>query len=276
MTIIKSIHNLNIEVVKNLDKIRKYNIQCVVGIPRSGMIPASLIATHLQLPLTDVYGIINNNLNDKSNTFRSFDLSKKFTILLTDDSINTGKAMNEAVALIKKSLPNIEIIRFAVWCSEKTKASDVDLYCDRLETPRAFQWNLWNHHASKNWASDLDGVICRNPTKDENDKGVKLENFYKTADPLFLYKKPIKYVVTARLEKYRSITEEWLAKHGIKYHQLIMKQNPKVNHWEYKLNFLLQNPVDLYIESDMKQSKKIASGGNIPVWCVDNQTFYNR
>jgi uncharacterized HAD superfamily protein len=275
MTIVKSVFDLNNTIVSNLHIIRNLNINSVVGIPRSGMIPASLISTHLQLPLTDVYGFLNNNLNYKSNSFKSFNNDDKFTILLVDDTINTGKAMSSATSLLKSKFPNIKIIRFAVWKSEKTSINDIDIVCDICNNPRAFQWNLWNHNSSKNWASDLDGVICRNPTVEENDKGSNLENFYKTADPLFLYQKPIKYIITGRLEKYRSVTEYWLSKHNIKYNQLIMKQDTKVNHWEYKKDSLiLHNDVSLYIESDIKQAKKIASNCSIPVWCVDNQTYY--
>lgn len=277
MTIIKSVSDLNREIVSNLHIIRKLKVDGIVGIPRSGMIPASLISTHLQLPLTDVHGLLNNNFNHKSNSFKTIDGTKKIKILLVDDTINTGRAMNDAVSLIKSNFSNIEIVRFAVWKSEKTNPHDIDLVCSTCDNPRAFQWNLWNHNSSKNWASDLDGVICRNPTKHENDRGPNLEYFYKTADPLFLYQKPIKYIITARLEKYRSVTEDWLSRHNIKYHQLIMKNNIKANHWEYKKDFLVsQTDISLYIESDVKQAKKIASNCLTPVWCVDNQTYYRK
>lgn len=277
MTTIKSVSDLNREIVSNLHIIRKLKVDGVVGIPRSGMIPASLISTHLQLPLTDVHGLLNYNFNYKSNNFKTFETSKKLKILLVDDTINTGKAMNDTVSLIRSKLSNIEIVRFAIWKSEKTSHNDIDLVCGICNTPRAFQWNLWNHNSSKDWASDLDGVICRNPTKEENDRGPKLEHFYKTADPLFLFQKPIKFIITARLEKYRAITQDWLSRHNVKYHQLIMKNDIKANHWEYKKDFLVLNKdISLYIESDVKQAKKIASNCFTPVWCVDNQTYYRK
>lgn len=277
MTVVKSVYDLNQELVANLHNIKQLNFDCVVGIPRSGMIPASLIATHLQLPLADVYGFLNGNLNLKSGKFKSANVAHNLKILLVDDTINTGKAMKSAVQLIQSKFSTVEIVRFAVWKSEKTNHNDFDFVCSICNNPRAFQWNIWNHNSSINWATDFDGVLCRNPTKEENDKGLKLENFYKTVHPLFVYQKPIKYIVTARLEKYRKITEIWLKSNNIKYESLIMKSDTSKEHWEYKKDFLKDhNEISLYIESDVKQAKMISKNCSTSVWCVDNQTFYQK
>ena len=44
----RTVHDLNLAITKKLYDIRQLDVDLVVGIPRSGMLPASLIATHLQ------------------------------------------------------------------------------------------------------------------------------------------------------------------------------------------------------------------------------------
>lgn len=277
----RSIEHLNLAIVNNLHKIRALDADLIVGIPRSGMLPASLIATHLQLPFTDI---------DSYNSGRWYIKSKKVTVpsdlpntplrvLLVDDTINTGTAMRHAVSTLRNS--NDTVIKFAVYGSPKNKPEDIDFICELCPLPRAFQWNIWKHNDAKNWGTDMDGVLCRDPIKKENDKGPLLENFYKTVEPKFLFSKPIKYIITSREERFRTVTEEWLLKYNITYEKLIMKPNglPGGNqaHAEYKANILKTGPwsdVQLYIESDPKQAKIMAQLINIPIWCIDNQKLY--
>lgn len=275
----RSIENLNLAIVKNLDKIRLLNIDLIVGIPRSGMLPASLIATHLQLPFTDIdsYNSKRWYIRNKKITVPADIPNKPMRILLVDDTINTGNAMRNVLATIQKN--NDIIIKFAVYGSPKNKKEDIDFVCEECPLPRAFQWNLWKHTDAKKWATDMDGVLCRDPTKKENDKGERLLKFYQTADPRFLFSKPVKYIITSREERFRKVTEEWLLNNHITYEKLIMKPTgvPGGNqsHAEYKASTINNlNNIELYIESDPAQAKIISNLVNIPVWCTDNQTLY--
>lgn len=275
----RSIEHLNLAIVKNLDKIRSLKIDLIVGIPRSGMLPASLIATHLQLPFTDIDSYNSNRwyVRSKKVTVPSDIPNKPMRVLLVDDTINTGNAMRTVLASIRKS--NDTIIKFAVYGSPKNKPGDIDFVCEECPLPRAFQWNLWKHNDARNWATDMDGVLCRDPNKKENDRGPRLEQFYKTAEPKFLFTKPIKHVITSREERFRKVTEEWLSRHNINYESLIMKPTgaPGGNqsHAEYKANTLKRlSGIDLYIESDPKQAKIMSQYINIPVWCTDNQKLF--
>lgn len=269
--IIKTVTDLNNEIVSNLDRIKKLNIDIIVGIPRSGMIPASIISTYLQLPLTDPINLLANKCYYKSGEVVSIDSKKN--ILLVDDSIDSGKSMKIAVDQLNNI--NHNIIRFAVWRSNNTSNNAIDMYCNTLNQPRAFSWNLWAHKSLSSWATDLDGVLCKDPTPEQNDRGEKYINFIKTATPLFPLKRKIKYIITGRLEKYRKETEEWLSKNNIKYGQLIMKTDESVKHARSKIEILKKLPdVTLYIESEYKQARDISAGTGLPVWCVDTQQFF--
>lgn len=276
----RSIEDLNLAIVKKLDQIRALNIDLIVGIPKSGMLPASLIATHLQLPFANVDNYNSNRCyvrNKKITIPTNISFDKNLRILLVDDTINTGNAMRNVLSNIRKS--DDVIIKFAVYSSPKTKSNDIDFVCEECPLPRAFQWNLWKHDRAINWATDMDGVLCRDPTKKENDKGLQLKNFYKTAEPKFLFTKPIKYIITSREERFRYITDTWLQTHNIKYEKLIMKETGKPGgnqaHAEYKATTIKNFPeLELYIESDAKQAKIMSQFINIPVWCIDDQKLY--
>lgn len=275
----KTVDDLNLAIVQNLHKIRQLNIDLIVGIPRSGMIPASLLATHLQLPFTDVdsYNSKRWYIRDKKITVPADITDKPLKVLLVDDTINTGNAMRNVIKTLQSN--NDTIIKFAVYGSPKNRPEDIDYVCEICPLPRAFQWNIWKHNSASKWATDMDGVLCRDPSKKENDKGERLKNFYANAEPKFLFTKPVKYIITSREDQYREVTTAWLKKYNIVYEQLIMKQTgqPGGNdaHGRYKSQVLNSlTDIELYIESDPKQAKIISQLVNLPVWCTDSQKLY--
>lgn len=277
MITIKSVHDLNLLITKNLHILSKLDIDIVVGIPRSGLLVATIIATHLQKPVSDLHSYISNRALIASGKFNNIDPNIPLNILLVDDSINTGKSMQDAVSLINENPTKHKIIKFAAYISPKTNLNNVDIYFENCPHPRAFQWNLWRHSYLKNWATDMDGVLCRDPIwKKENDRGPKLIKFYETVETKFIPSSPIKYIITSRLEKNRTITEQWLQKNNIKYQQLVMKPTDSdYNHAMYKVDIINSfSDIELYIESDIKQAQTISQNVNIPIWCIDSQTTY--
>jgi len=273
----RTIYDLNIAITRNLLQIKKLNIDLIVGIPRSGLLPASLIATHLQLPFTDVEGYINNRYYDRAGKQTvAKDLSSvPKRVLLVDDSINSGKAMSKVLDILPKN--NDIIIKFAVFGSPKNKPGSVDMTCEIVDLPRAFQWNIWKHDGLAKWGTDMDGVLCRDPSKKEVKR--EFENFVLKAETLYNLKKPIKYIITARKEQWRSQTEQWLKNNNVPYRHLIMKTNDykhgdNVNA-EYKVETINRlGDLELYIESNDIQAQQIAKQVSIPVWCTDSQKVY--
>ena len=59
----RSVNDLNHCIVANLHRLPR-DIDLVVGIPRSGVLAASLIALHLNLPLVDLDGFIEGGKHD--------------------------------------------------------------------------------------------------------------------------------------------------------------------------------------------------------------------
>lgn len=270
----KSFSNLNSIIIKDLANIRKLNkFDLIVGIPRSGIIPASIISLNLNIPLADLYSYINNIILLPHGGTRSIK-NEKQKILLVDDTINTGKSMKTAIEKIKTNRPNDQIMTYAVWRSPLTDMDSIDYSSSLLSRPRIFEWNLWKKDTVIDYGFDLDGVFCKDPDIHENDKGPKLINFYKNALPKFIPKNKIGYIVTNRLEQHRAITKIWLMNNNINYRKLLMKENPAEGHIEHKIRKIKTLPIKLFIESDTRQAKNISAKIGIPVWCIDNQKLY--
>lgn len=200
---------------------RDHKITGIVGIPRSGMIPASAMAAKLSLPL---YSFVDNKitlLNSFSDhggyRMRHFQKSDG-KLLFVDDTCNTGRSAQK----IKEVFPNSIIS--AVYSTTRG-SSNLDYYGKILENPHILSWNFFNSYHVTHSLFDLDGVLSPNIPldicRDEN----KYVKFLQEVTPLY-YRIPklfeIKAIVTSRLEKYRDVTEEWLDKHQVKYKRLLM------------------------------------------------------
>jgi orotate phosphoribosyltransferase len=102
----------------------------------------------------------------------------------------------------------------------------VDFYSKLVDHPRCFEWNIMHHAFLERSCIDLDGILCKDPTNDENDDGQNYRHFLINVEPLLRPSVEIGWIVTCRLEKYRKLTEEWLRKHSIKYKNLVMMNLP--------------------------------------------------
>jgi uncharacterized HAD superfamily protein/hypoxanthine phosphoribosyltransferase len=257
---------------------RKYNL--VVGIPRSGMVPAYMIGLRLNLPVIDLDGFLNGN--DPSGGSR---LKEKADcpirhVLIVDDSIRSGSQLN----LVKKKLNGFCEIKFG-FCTpfaSTPNMEQVDHYFELIDRPRVFQWNLMHSWIFEHSCVDIDGVLCDDPNESENDDGENYIQFLLNAPLKYKPAVPVKTLVTNRLEKYRPQTERWLSQNGIQYKELIMLNLPdraarvrQGNYGAFKAEvYKSQKDALLFIESDRGQSVRINKTTGRPVFCVDEMSYY--
>lgn len=276
---IRSFNDLNLAVANGLHLIDRSRFDVVVGIPRSGMLPATLIATHFQLPLTDVASFARGVLWGRSGV--SAPVPARARVLLVDDSCNKGTAMARAVAAIRKNAGAIS--RLAVFGPYQLAdpASVVDIVLAECRGPRIFQWNMWKHKRMPRWGFDFDGVICRDPTSRENDDGPAYLKFLREAEPVHLPARPIGPIITGRLEKYRGETEAYLARHGVQHAGLHMmpfatkaERMAAGGRGQWKAEVAAGLGLEMFIESNPKQAGIIARRASIPVWCTTTQEVF--
>jgi len=268
MLTVKSVADLNHCIATNIHKLNRKDYDVVVGIPRSGMLPASIIATLLQLPLADVESYRQGRVWGRSGHIEG----AGDRVLLVDDTSNKGGAMAAAVARIKRAS---KITRFAVYGPYRDDYSIIDLFFEIVPGPRAFEWNFAKHARLPRWGFDIDGVLCRDPTREENDRGENYDVFIRDVPQLFRPLRPLGIIVTCRQERYRPQTERWLASHGISYKHLVMspKTRPQGSKGLWKaamireLAFSKDTRIEFFMESELKQARQIADTCKIPVWC---------
>ena len=89
-----------------------------------------------------------------------------------------------------------------------------------------FQWSFMRTPELRNYCLDIDGVLCRDATKAEDDDGPNYLRFLRDASPLFIPTAEVGWLVTSRLEKYRAETETWFERYSIRYRELVMLDLP--------------------------------------------------
>jgi uncharacterized HAD superfamily protein len=209
--------------------------------------------------------------------------NKKQKILVVDDSIYSGKSIEDAKNLISahKNLDEYDIQYCAIFALEKSK-DKVDYFFEIVPAPRMFQWNYLNHSNAKISCFDMDGVLCVDPTEKQNDDGKKYIDFILNAKPLYIPSFKINSIVTSRLEKYRPQTEQWLKKHNVQYENLYMLNLPNAKdrrnlncHTEFKAKiYSKKENCNYFIESDRTQAKTIASLTGKQVICVTTDEYF--
>ena len=248
----------------------------IVGIPRSGMLPANLLALYLNKPYTDINSFLNGHIYKAGARGQFFDLKDFKRILVVDDSVASGDAMDKCKESLKSISDNFSISYCAIYVIPG-KEKVVDYYFEIVPLPRYFQWNIFNHTTLEKTCFDIDGVLCLDPTEEQNDDGEKYRNFILNAPPLFIPGSKIGTLVTSRLEKYRKETETWLKNNNIKYNQLVMLNLPdkearqKANsHAEHKAKTYKGGSYVLFIESSISQAIEINKITKKPVLCTEN------
>jgi hypoxanthine phosphoribosyltransferase len=239
---------------------RKYDI--IVGIPKSGMIPAYVIGFALGLPVF--------NTDDIESPY--FCMFKDKKILLIDDSITSGATLKSV--LHELSNYNVDT---AVIYSDRPKPN-VDYYQKIVDAPRVFQWNIFKHGHLATACLDFDGVLCHDPISPEDLPDEYTEHI-RNASPLHIPQKEVFAIISNRIEAHREECETWLKKHNVRYKHLILypgTTDQRRKHYSelggngyWKAEQCKRIGGKWFMESDIVQSKQIKSVINKSVFCTD-------
>jgi uncharacterized HAD superfamily protein len=166
-----------------------------------------------------------------------------------------------------------------------SERSKVDHFYREVPMPRMFGWNWYRHAYLKQAMLDMDGVICEDwKQRSEEDHDPEFVRHVHEAKPLYIPDAPVRAIVTSRIERYRPETVAWLAKHRVRYGQLIMhpaetpeKRRAARDHAIRKAAAYRQDSqAMLFVESDERQAAQIFELTQAPVLCVDTMTMLAR
>lgn len=287
MSNFRNYHDMSLCLWRNLWKLpRKYEL--VVGIPRSGMIPASMLSLYLHTQLASLDEFCEGKAMESGSTRKGTTLGLPFSqikhVLVVDDSIWSGQSIRNAKRLINQSVARQHSGMSIDYCAVYSKSGndpDIDFSFETVPTPRRFQWNfLHQARYCRDSLFDIDGVVCRDPTAQENDDGPRYLNFITTVKPKISISFPVGGFVSSRLEKYRHETEAWLHRNGFVYNRLFMLNLPSKEarikqraHAPFKAAIYKNRPETLFVESDVNQAEAIARLTGKDVLCTDTMRF---
>jgi adenine/guanine phosphoribosyltransferase-like PRPP-binding protein len=112
----KSISDISTCIRSNIHKIPQ-DVDLIVGIPRSGLLAGSVLALHLNIPIVDLVGFVENRKIKYGRT-RSIRNPGLITptdanhILIVDDSVWSGKSMATAVKMIEAANHGVRLEYF--------------------------------------------------------------------------------------------------------------------------------------------------------------------
>lgn len=277
----KSIADLAETITRNLHRVPR-DVDLIVGIPRSGLLAANMLALSLNLPLTDFEGFLDGRIiatgKWRGLATHGVQVRDCRRILVFDDSVFTGRAIGEARSRVAEL--GLDNVLFGAAYVVPGAEDLVEIGFEQCPMPRVFEWNVMHHAILRRSCVDIDGVLCRDPSPAQNDDGPLYRRFLEEAEPLYTPTLPIAHLVTCRLEKYREATIRWLDGHGIQFQHLHMMQYETKeerlrhgNHGEYKADVCRRVNAEFFVESSWAQAKVIADGALVPVLCFETNAL---
>jgi uncharacterized HAD superfamily protein/hypoxanthine phosphoribosyltransferase len=278
----RSVADLARCVRENLHRIPA-DVDLVVGVPRSGLLAANLIALGLNLKLIDLHGFLDDaplppaNLRSIRSPALAYSSEAKH-VLVVEDSILSGGTLRRIRAQVGAIAAGRRITYCAVYATAKAEQL-VDVALEVVPAPRAFEWNLMHRELLQQCCVDIDGVLCLDPDEAQNDDGECYQRFLLEVPCLIHPTWPVGHLVTSRLERYRPETERWLADNDIRYQHLHMLNLPDAEsrrrtnaHAPFKAAvYRSVHEAALFIESDPGQAEQIALLSGRPVLCHTTQ-----
>lgn len=280
----RSVHQLNADIATWSESLPE-DIDLVVGIPRSGMLAATMLALHIHRPLADLDDLLAGRVmgggERMAGAAQDDVVATARRILVLDDSTNRGGAMRDAQARVAAE-PSLRdrVVWGAPYVAPGAAEGLVDHWYEKVPQPRAFEWNILHHSGLVDACMDIDGVLCRDPSDDENDDGDAYAGFLRDVPARLVPATEVGWLVTSRLERYRPQTEDWLARRGIRYRELVMHQAASAeerrrerSHARHKAAVYARTKAWLFIESDLNQAVEIAELVGRPVYCTDRRVM---
>lgn len=263
-----------------------HDVDLIVGVPRSGMIPALMIAELVNKPCADIDGFIDGRVMQYGDRGRLMFHGTARKVLVVDDTVYKGRELQNVRERLAPLASQYQFFFTTIYAESAGARDMVDICFEDTSHPgdQIFikEWNalhLYKRHTNVSmW--DIDGLLCKDPPNDK-DKAA-YEAYLPNALPMILPTTRIGALVTFRIESYRAVTEQWLHRYGIDYGQLIMfpASSREQRNW-------LQKPADfkaeqyrnapwakLFFESESKQAERIYLMTGKPVFCYENGRLY--
>lgn len=246
----------------------------VLGVARSGMLPATIIAQELGCHLGEVESFVATGgaffRPGRRMTYRG----AEGMILVVDDSLHGGSALAGAMASLQRNpllLESMGVMYGAIYV-EPGKEELLDFHARVVSSPRLFAWNWLHSEKIETALCDLDGLICADPTTPDDD-GPEYATELASLAPLHVPTRRVGGIVTGRIERWRDVTMDWLIDNGVTCGDLKMApftsaaERNAFGAARWKAEVYKASEAPLFIESKPEDAATIAELSGKPVLC---------
>jgi orotate phosphoribosyltransferase len=247
------------------------DIDLLVGIPRSGMIVATLLAAYRNVQVADLDGFLEGRLWQSGNRLRRHsrgDSQIVRKVLVVDDSVWAGTSMRRAKERISAAGLSCEVLYGAVYVNPR-QSDEVDFSFEYLPKPRIFEWNVMQSGWLTRSCMDFDSVLLEDSMVDLT-REISLQ---------YLPGPKVGWVLASRGEESRSEIEDLLGRSGVKYGELVLigsSQASAESRLAFKVETYRATSAKLFFEGSLYESVCIADLSYKPVFCVSTRQMIER
>lgn len=253
-------------------------LSAVIGVPRSGLVPAAMLATLRHIPVIPIESLRGDSPAYRpavSRTLHPVD----GPVLVLDDTCNAGRTIRE----VRSALSGANVIFGAVYATAHTfREGLLDVAGYRLSEYHSCEWNLFRTNVARTLLTDFDGVLCQDwhGGRLTASNRPEYERWLDTVPPLAPVTHPLYGIITGRTERYRPQTVAWLKRHGIEYEHLVMVPDDgsftgTADRFKSIMYRKLSAKASAFVESCPIQSARIAKATGFAVLCYPTGELHN-
>lgn len=270
----KSFNSLNRDIAKWLQKIPD-RFDIIVGIPRSGLLVANIIALHFNLPMTDIenlkQGLLIGGGARYSTRFISAlkqNRAKKLRVFVVDDTVDKGRQLDKAKKRIASVQHLYEVYYGALYVTPG-KERLVDFYYESIPKPRAFEWNVMHGSNLPSCCVDIECLWKLDTHLD----GTDFSRIKSTMIPT----REIGHLIVCHPERHRTSITHWLKNNKIYYQNLVMMSDTLQSNLcgnsisLFKAGTYILSGSKLFIEKSRSQALEISRITKKEVLCWDTR-----
>jgi len=268
-----------VAMVEEWSKTLSSDCDAIVGIPRAGLFIGAMLAEKWGKPLTTPDSFVAGTLWQTSvPEVPQVTVDDVRHVLLVDDTVYYGDAMAAARAKLLSFKPDLQIRAASLFVSTRAQGDGVE-YFDLRTPPHLLEWNLvssfWGYEMP---SVDMDGVLCEECPPEIEDGGAEYSKWLIRAKPHLIPTTGVDLIITARFERFRPATEEWLKAHNVKYRGLVMLEDAKTHSLEdivdHKASALGKSKGKWFWESTTAEAVEIRHKTGLPVLAIDRMRLY--
>jgi hypothetical protein len=259
-------HDLYYRSIDDLDRLVRDaatrlpgDIDLVVGIPRSGLLVASLLALHMHLPMATLPGFMRGEiLHVGRRLARRSQTPRK--VLVVDDSVSSGAQLRVA----RDALTGMDVpLLFGVAYSTPEALALVDFAFEVLPQPRVFEWNILNGETLRTSCVDLDALEAEASAWD----AVAGSDGRDRIGRHFHY--PIGHITSTRGEADRGAIEAFLRRRGVSWGRLWLAGEATGSGDDHRATAYRDSGALLFIAHDRAVARSVAEKAQRPVFSTE-------